>query len=234
MNDPLYRQLKNHIRENIRSGTWKLGDRVPSESELVKSFGVSRMTANRALRELQSEGVLNRVAGVGSFVSTTRAQGEFLSVRDIAEELAEGGFKHSVVVLEHKVMNADSTMADRFELDRGASLIFNSVRHCKDENPILLERRWVNRHLIPDYEHIDLARESSYQFLMRVAPLQKVEHTVRAILADQNVQKSLQLQSATACLILRRRTWSADQVASYAEFIYVGDRYEMTSTFFPK
>lgn len=233
MTEPLYRQLKNHIREHIQSGEWKPGDRVPSESELVKSFGVSRMTANRALRELQSVGVLKRIAGVGTFVSSTRAQGEFMAVRDIAEELAEGGFQHSVDVIDHKILKADTVMADRFEVELGAGLIFNCIRHLKDTVPILLERRWVDRTLVPEYEHIDLVKESSYQFLMRTAPLQKVEHTVRAMLADQEVQDALELPSGTACLMLRRRTWSADHVASYVELIYVGDRYEMTSTFSP-
>ena len=47
---PLYAKVKDHILENIRSGAWAPGFRVPSENELVESFGISRMTANRALR----------------------------------------------------------------------------------------------------------------------------------------------------------------------------------------
>jgi DNA-binding transcriptional MocR family regulator len=59
---PLYAQLKEHVLENIRSGAWRAGERVPSEHELVREFKVSRMTANRALRELMRSGVLDRVA----------------------------------------------------------------------------------------------------------------------------------------------------------------------------
>ena len=65
---PLYAKVKDHILENIRSGAWEAGRRVPSENELVESFGISRMTANRALRELTAEGFLSRVPGVGTFV----------------------------------------------------------------------------------------------------------------------------------------------------------------------
>ena len=53
---------------HIRSGAWAPGARVPSENELVESFGISRMTANRALRELTADGFLARVPGVGTFV----------------------------------------------------------------------------------------------------------------------------------------------------------------------
>ncbi|MDP9066232.1 MAG: GntR family transcriptional regulator, partial [Pseudomonadota bacterium] len=66
---PLYLQVKRHILENIESGRWATAARVPSENDIVKSFGVSRMTANRALRELRDAGVLVRIAGVGSFVA---------------------------------------------------------------------------------------------------------------------------------------------------------------------
>src|SRR6267378_1324288 len=66
---PLYFQVKRHILDNIGSGKWGTSTRVPSENDIVKSFGVSRMTANRALRELSDEGVVVRVAGVGSAVA---------------------------------------------------------------------------------------------------------------------------------------------------------------------
>ena len=55
---PLYLQVKRHILDNIGSGKWGAASRVPSENDLVRSFGISRMTANRALRELRDEGVL--------------------------------------------------------------------------------------------------------------------------------------------------------------------------------
>ena len=66
---PLYLKVKRHILENIGSGKWAISARVPSENDIVKKFGVSRMTANRALKELSDEGVLVRIAGVGSFVA---------------------------------------------------------------------------------------------------------------------------------------------------------------------
>jgi GntR family histidine utilization transcriptional repressor len=70
---PLYEQLKEHVLQNIRSGAWRAGERVPSEHDLVREFKVSRMTANRALRELMRSGVLARIAGVGTFVGDFKA-----------------------------------------------------------------------------------------------------------------------------------------------------------------
>ena len=68
----LYEQVKDFIARKIQEGVWRAGDRLPSESELVTQFGISRMTVNRALRELAAQGRIVRVAGVGSFVAEVK------------------------------------------------------------------------------------------------------------------------------------------------------------------
>jgi len=65
-----YQAIYRSIKNAITSGQYKAGQRLPSESELVKTFGASRITVNRALRELQLGGVINRRAGSGSYVGT--------------------------------------------------------------------------------------------------------------------------------------------------------------------
>ncbi|MCG8371784.1 MAG: GntR family transcriptional regulator, partial [Proteobacteria bacterium] len=71
---PRYQQLKDLIVGRIAAGELRPADRVPSEHELVESMNVSRMTANRALRELHDEGYVERVAGRGTFVSDRRSR----------------------------------------------------------------------------------------------------------------------------------------------------------------
>lgn len=63
---PFYEKVKQAISEKIHSGVWRPHDRIPSEAELVAQFGFSRMTINRALRELTDEGLLVRLQGVGN------------------------------------------------------------------------------------------------------------------------------------------------------------------------
>lgn len=66
---PFYEKVKQAISEKIAAGVWRPHDRIPSEAELVAQFGFSRMTINRALRELTDEGLLVRLQGVGTFVA---------------------------------------------------------------------------------------------------------------------------------------------------------------------
>src|SRR3546814_2628957 len=58
---PLYQQVKDYIVTRILGGDWPEGNRVPSENELTRELSVSRMTVHRALRELTTEGWLERV-----------------------------------------------------------------------------------------------------------------------------------------------------------------------------
>ena len=69
---PLYARVKQAITQKIRSGAWLPNSKLPSESELLSLLGVSRMTINRALRELTIEGLLVRMQGVGTFVAVPK------------------------------------------------------------------------------------------------------------------------------------------------------------------
>ena len=68
---PKYRRIFESLHQQIAAGEFSAGDRLPSESALVKEFGASRLTVNRALRELQATGAIRRRAGSGSYVETS-------------------------------------------------------------------------------------------------------------------------------------------------------------------
>ncbi len=71
---PKYRTIIQTLRSAIDNGTYGVGSRLPSEHELVRSFGASRVTVIRALQELRSQGYIDRRAGSGTFVSDSRAK----------------------------------------------------------------------------------------------------------------------------------------------------------------
>ena len=78
MSNHKYRQIFERLQEDICSGHYKPGNRLPSEAELVRRFGASRMTVFRAMRELQSLGLVTRRVGSGTFVSATPTRGSHI------------------------------------------------------------------------------------------------------------------------------------------------------------
>ena len=80
-----YARVKQHLKRGLAAGRWPPGALMPSEAELVAEFGVSRMTVNRALRELQAEGLVERSQGVGTFAAPLHRVSSTLTIRDLHE-----------------------------------------------------------------------------------------------------------------------------------------------------
>jgi len=106
---PKYRQIYDSLKDSIAGGQYRTGDRRPSESELVRTFSASRLTVNRALRELQLAGFIERRVGSGSYVSTTGAPGltfglliPELGVTEIFEPICRG--MAEVELADHHVL----------------------------------------------------------------------------------------------------------------------------------
>jgi len=224
-----YHQVKHFVLEQIAGGTLVPGARVPSENVLVRTLGVSRMTANRALRELAADGVLVRVAGVGTFVADARVHAHPLEVRNIADEIRARGLTHRIRIVELATVPATRELAERFELKPGSPLDYSLLTHLADEVPLQVEERYVNPQAAPGYLRNDFTRITPHEFLIRVAPLQRAEHVVRALLPERRIRRLLRLKPGDATLLIRRRTFSQGKVASIADLYHPGSRYELAA-----
>lgn len=91
---PAFQRIKEDILSRIRSGEWQEGEMIPGETTLAQTFDVSRMTVNRALRELTADQILTRVQGSGTFVAQQKYQATLVAIRNIAEEVAARGHRH--------------------------------------------------------------------------------------------------------------------------------------------
>jgi len=231
--EPLYLRVKRHILDNIGSGNWAPAQRVPSENELVRSFGVSRMTANRALRELSDEGVLVRVAGVGSFVAERQTRAHPLEIRSIADEIRERGLVYQVEVVARERVRAIAGLAEDFRVAPRTELFFSSLVHLANGRPVQLEDRYVLARLAPDYLSLDFTRVTPHDYLVEAAPLQEAEHVLRAAMPDARTAKLLAMKRREPCLLVIRRTWSAGAIASVAKLHHPGSRYELSGRFRP-
>src|SRR3546814_15779796 len=90
-----------YIVTRILGGDWPEGNRVPSENELTRELSVSRMTVHRALRELTTEGWLERVQGAGTFVAPPKPQSEEIGRASCRERVCQS-VSHAVVAVSLK------------------------------------------------------------------------------------------------------------------------------------
>ena len=179
---PRYSQIKRMISARIQSGDWRPGDRIASEAELVRDIGVSRMTINRALRELTLEGQLVRVQGVGTFVAENKAQSALFEVKNIADEIqARGGRHEAKVILLRREAASDQT-ARLLEINSGDEVYHSLLLHLENDIAVQIEDRLVVPRMAKDYLQQDFTRITPFVYLTEVAPISEAEHVIEAAL----------------------------------------------------
>lgn len=228
---PAYEQVKAWVREHIASGEWKPGDPVPSESALMERFGVSRMTANRALRELATEGLVTRVQGSGTRVAQLHRISSRLVIRDIHEEVLERGHVHTTRVVLAAEEKASAPVAESLGLRAGGRVFHTVLVHMENGIPILYEDRYVNPAAAPGYLDIDFTQTSPTLHLLQKAPLTEASYSIEACLPTAEEAKALGMRRTDPCLVMMRRTVSGAHAASVARLLYPGDRYSIAGQF---
>ena len=228
---PLYVRVKNRISAAIASGEWPPGHRVPSESELVRETGVSRMTVNRALRELTADGLLVRVQGVGTFVAEQKPHAALFDTSSIADDIAARGHRHSARVVRLATDPAPADIGRAFDRPEGSPLFHSLVVHHDDRVPVLLEDRWVDPGLVPDYRAQDFSATTAHDYLTGIAPPSRVEHVVEAVAPSPTECRLLKIGAHEPCLLMRRRTWWGERVVSAVRLLYPGTRYRLEGQF---
>ena len=240
---PAYQRIKNAILDNIHSGKWQAGNAISTEMALAEEFGVSRMTVNRALKELSEERVLERRQGSGTFVAQQQFNHTFVEVRNIAQDLKSANRDYQAHVVSKRAITAsmlDDEMRGKFDLDTAvvssdsedtriseiAVLYEVKIVHFADGQPIQFEERWVDATKVPDFIEQDFNVVNTSDYLIAKSPLERGSYIIQALAAPEEIAKALQIPVNSPTLVLRRRTYSAGQVLTFVKMWHAGDRYQ--------
>ncbi|MDF3833164.1 histidine utilization repressor [Cupriavidus basilensis] len=228
-----YAHIKNYLKEGLSAGRWPPGTLMPSESELVTQFSVSRMTANRAVRELQAEGLVERVQGVGTFATQPYRASSTLTIRDLHDEITERGHRHRSEVHLARAEAVSETLAQRMGLPAGSEVFHTLIVHSENGVPLLCEDRYVNPARAPDYLSVDFTRTTPTNYLLTVAPLWEAQYSIEAQLPTAEEAQLLGVKPSEPCLIVVRRTESQGSPITLARLVHPGSRYTIEGSFKP-
>jgi GntR family histidine utilization transcriptional repressor len=223
---PIFQRIKDFLLAQIAAGAWIEGDVIPSEQALVKQFGVSRMTVNRAVRELSAEGVLTRRQGAGTYVAAQKFQATLLEIKSIADEVRARGHAHRSALQLLERGKAGDLLGKAFDLPPGHELYHSVIVHFENGVPIQVEDRWVNPLCAPAYMEQDFTHTTPNEYLVRAAPLQAATYSIEALTPPREVAEMLAMDARQPCLVLKRQTRSAGRVASLATMWHPGHRYQ--------
>ena len=228
-----YQRVKQHLKDGLAVGRWAPGALMPSEAELTAHFAVSRMTVNRALRELQTEGLVSRSQGVGTFAAPRHVVASTLTVRDLHDEIESRGSRHTAAVQFVREERASAGVAGQLGLKPGARVFHSLIVHKADGVPLQCEDRYVNPACAPGYLGVDFTRTTPTRYLLDVAPLWQAEVHIEARNADADEARLLAIAPGDAVLVLVRRTQAQGVPITLARLVHPGGRYTLQGSFTP-
>ncbi len=227
---PAYQQIKKYILHAIHSGQWRTGMAIPTEMSLAKQFAVSRMTVNRALKELTEEKVLQRRQGSGTFVAQQQFNHTFVEVRNIADDIRQTGKNYRAEVIGKKYCDLSTLLADVQPLFQQTQKLFQlDVIHYGDNVPIQYEKRWVDTGLVPEFSQQDFTQINASDYLIQNIPLVKGHYSIQAIQSSADIADKLNMAAAQAALLLTRYTYSSDnRIVTYVQMWHNGKSFQFS------
>lgn len=217
------------LRARIESGEIGIGDRLPSEADLVSDFGVSRTTARRALDELRRQGLVRREPGRGTFLASPRLRSNLAYLHSFSEEIERWGYTPGARLILHEERRAGEDVAGRLEIEAGEEVLFVRRLRLADERPIFVCDSYLPVRRFPGLEDADYAAVSLSR-LLEERTGRKVENArqwIGAATATPDVAGLLEISPGVPVLQVRRITVVADDAPiEFVEAHFHPERYQ--------
>ena len=213
----LYRRIYRDLKESISNGTYKPGDRLPSELELARSYGVSRITSRQALDLACSEGLIIRRQGMGSFVAPARVDQHLIRLTDFVEDMSEAGLRPSSRVLHLSEEPAPAVVAGLLALPADAIVTRLDRLRLADDVPLALDWTWLPRAFGKLLEGEDLTAQTIYEILENYyqIPVLYGEYSIEACGAGPDQAELLGVVANEPLLLLSRTSFTTHHVPIY-------------------
>lgn len=228
---PLYYQLAELLREQIRQGQFRPGSQVPSERLLSEQYDISRMTARQAVAYLIREGTLVVRRGFGTFVAAPKLTHDALHLLGFSEEVAHRGSTSVSQVLEQQVTRAPDAVSAALHVSADTPIIKIMRLRLADNVPLLLETSFVPLEICPALRDADLAVQSLFAVLEHVGgvTLKRTKQDLEATIANEYECELFHLPPNAPMILLAGMTYDINErPIEYFKAVYRGDRFRFT------
>ncbi len=225
---PLYAQIKEILKQRIMEGDYAVHERLPSESEMMKVFGVSRITVRQALRDLHTEGLVFSVQGKGTFVSRPKAVQDIQRLQGFGEAMSPQGYDTSARVVSVQETRATTQVAEALKLAKGSDVIeLTRIRYLNRE-PISVDHSFFPTHIGQRLLGRDLTQDV-FPLLENEFDIQlgHAELKIEAILATEKLAQQLDVETGSSILRIHRLVFSQTGEPIDFEYLsYRGDAFQ--------
>jgi GntR family transcriptional regulator len=228
---PHYRQIELALRERVP--TLRPGERLPSDSDLCREFGVSRMTARNAMQRLADDGLVQRIPGRGTFVVEPPAHRYADRLMAFSHEMERQGRRPSSRLLAREIRPATDAEAAALELQPAEPVVLVRRLRLADAVPIAIETAVLTRRIADVVMLADLETGSLHEALAEAGlQLRRGNATITAEAASPEDARLLAVRAGEPLLVERRVIADAQaHPVEATESRYPGNRYALDVRF---
>lgn len=230
---PLWLQIRRSLSLPIVSGQWPSGTRVPPEIFLTAHFQTSRMTVNKAIQSLATEGLVQRRPKIGTIVTKKARERPVFEIWDPADMVHQSGAQYGYRLIDAEIISGTSELARQFNCGATTPLLQVQCLHLSNERPFQFEERLINIEAAPRIAHENLQAVSPGQWLLAHVAYTEARHLISARAATDKVASFLELTVGDPCLVVERRTWNAAVPVTLGRFWYPGGDHSLQGSFKP-
>jgi GntR family transcriptional regulator len=218
---PLYTQIKEALRAKILDGSYQAHQRLPSESEMINAFGVSRITVRQAVSDLQKEGLLFKIHGKGTFVATPKVSQELAHLQGFGEAMNRLGHETSSRVLRLGPVKGDATICGKLGMPEGAIVTgICRVRYLNRE-PVSVDYSYLAPDIGSRLSKSSLGERDMFSLLENELGrrLHSADVEIDATSATEEVAASLKIKPGSPVLRIERLTYAQQEKPLVFEYL---------------
>ena len=223
---PLYAQVESVLAAEIFDGSLKTGDQLPTEDALIARFGVSRITARRAIQNLASRGLVEIRRGLGTFVIPPKITQNLTELSGFVEDMQTLGRKATAQLLEKKIVPASEAVARHLALTKGERVVRIHRVRLADGVGVSFDETYLPLDIGKKIMGHNLKAEPIFSLLERRynIPLVEAEYKLEAVGAEAEVAKALRVKQGSPIFRIERTSYSTgERPVDYERLHYRGD-----------
>lgn len=230
---PLYHQIHLDLRQMIQRGLIPPGGMLPPEMEICQAYNVGRQTVRQAIARLVDEDLVERFAGRGTFVRKQPSHIQFFLDRSFSQQMRELGRTPHSRVLSIQAESVNKELTPALHAYDGSPCVALERLRLGDDEPICHQVTTILSEPCPGIEHLDFETQSLYETLVTRYQLtiQRIDHVVRAIAADEYRAELLNIEEGTPLLFVGTTAYLDNgKIIEYSAAYYRADRYEYSTS----
>lgn len=226
----LHSQLVEIIKQGIENEVWKPDSNLPSENELSKMYGVSRMTVRSVLNVLVQDKMIYKVPGKGTFVSRPKIVSNLLSQMGIQDQLEQMGYETSTRLVSIEKSLVSPKIAKILNLSINAEMYVLKRIRCIKEEPFSIHMSYIPVSLCPNLESSNLEGEQLCNILRNDYKFEigRTVETLESTPAAIEVAKLLSVKKSFPLLQLDSIVYTEDDLPiEFSKVLFRGDKIKL-------